>query len=102
MLNFSEALQFLKDGERVQRTGWNGKDMWIALGGTPVVLEADKFWNKHSKAFAEQNGGKATVDPYIIMKTAQGSIQMGWLASQADLLATDWLLVAPEEQTKAA
>lgn len=102
MLTFSQALDYMKEGERVARTGWNGKDMWIALGGTPVVLEAEKFWNKHSRAFAEKNGGSATVDPYIIMKTAQGSIQMGWLASQADLLANDWLLVAPEEMKEAA
>ena len=31
--SFSEALQALKDGYRVQRSGWNGKNMWVALGG---------------------------------------------------------------------
>jgi len=93
-MNFSQALEALKNDNRVTRTGWNGKDMWIALGGTPVTLDAEKFWNRHSRAHAEANGGTAIVDPYIIMKTAQGSIQMGWLASQADLLAEDWEVVA--------
>jgi hypothetical protein len=31
--------------------------MWIAIGGTPVILEAEKFRNIHSKAHAIANGG---------------------------------------------
>jgi hypothetical protein len=31
--------------------------------------------------------------PYITMKTADGSIVMGWLASQPDMLADDWVIV---------
>lgn len=93
LFNFGDAIANLKAGNRVARSGWNGKGMWIALGGTPVTLEADKFWNPHSKAHAIANGGKAVVDPYFIMKTAQQSIQMGWVPSQADILADDWQLV---------
>lgn len=92
-VTFSEALNALKDGQRVARQGWIGKGMWIALSGTPVILEADKFWNKHSKAHAEANGGRAVVDPYIIMKTAQQSIQMGWTPSQSDWVADDWIVL---------
>lgn len=102
MLNFSEALIEMKTGNRVARTGWNGKDMWVALGGTPVTLESEKFWNPHTKQFAVDNGGSATVEPYIVMKTAQGTIQMGWLASQADLLSEDWYVVAYNHNTTAA
>ena len=90
MANYQAALTDLQNGNKVARAGWNGKNMWIALGGDSVVLEADKFWNKHTKAFAEANGGSAIVDPYFIMKTAQNTIQMGWVPSQADQLATDW------------
>lgn len=89
-MDFGDALRAMKDGKRVARAGWNGKGMWIAVGGTPVTLAADKFWNEHSKRHAEGNGGSAVVDPYIIMKTAQDSILMGWLASQSDMLAEDW------------
>lgn len=95
--SFSEALQALKDGYRVQRNGWNGKNMWIALGSGNVKLPADKFWNPHSKAHAENNGGSATVDSYFIMKTAQDTIQMGWVPSQADMLAEDWVVLENEE-----
>lgn len=89
-MSFEEILPRLKAGEKFCRKNWNGHNMWIALGGAPVILEAEKFWNPHARKHATQAGGKAVVDPYFIMKTSQGSIQMGWLASQADLLANDW------------
>lgn len=92
-LSFGLAIEALKQGKRVARSGWNGKGMWLALGGTPVTLEADKFWNPHSKAHAIANGGSAVVEPYIIMKTVRESIQMGWNPTQSDVLADDWLIV---------
>ena len=91
-LNFGEALAHLKNGYCVARDGWNGKDMWIALGSGSVALEAEKFWNPHSRAHAEKMGGTAEVSPYIIFKTADDKIQMGWQPSQADVLAEDWVI----------
>lgn len=89
-MSFGEALTAIKNGFKVARSGWNGKGMWIALGKGVSALPADKFWNLHSKQHAIENGGYANVDQYIIMKTASGSICMGWLASQADILSNDW------------
>lgn len=95
MADFGQAIKALKAGEKVARKGWNGKDMWIALSdnleGKP--LEADKFWNPHSRQAAVDNGGSMTVLPCIIMKTATNEILMGWLASQTDILAEDWIIV---------
>ena len=42
---------------------------------------------------ALQNGGTVKVMPYVTMKTANGAIVMGWLASQTDMLAEDWEVV---------
>jgi hypothetical protein len=99
-LTFSKALLGLQAGERLQREGWNGKNMWIALGAGSIAFPAEKFWNPHAFQFAESNGGTATVDSYFIMKTAQGTIQMGWVPSQADMLANDWqtLVDEPKQQ----
>lgn len=100
-LTFSAALHGLQAGERLQREGWNDKNMWVTKGeGSGTPLEADKFWNPHVRSFAESNGGGAIVDPYFIMKTAQGTIQMGWVPSQADMLANDWqtLVDEPKQQ----
>jgi hypothetical protein len=60
-------------GERVQRAGWNGKGMWLAL----QVPDA------HSKMTL----------PYIYVSTAQGDL-VPWLASQTDMLASDWSVFA--------
>jgi hypothetical protein len=73
-MNFSDALEDLKDGKRVARKGWNGKGMWLEL----QVPDA------HSKMTL----------PYIFMKTACDN-QVPWLANQTDLLADDWQDVAP-------
>jgi hypothetical protein len=86
------AVARMKDGDRVRRAGWNGKGMWIALSGPagPRSVPADGFWSEHNKQFAIEQGGAADVLPCVTMKTADGMILMGWLASQTDLLATDW------------
>lgn len=67
--DFGYALNCLKVGKKVTRPGWNGKGMWLALQ-TPDA------------------GSKMTL-PYIYMSTAQGAL-VPWLASQTDILATDW------------
>ena len=90
---FDGALQAMEAGHKVAREGWNGKGMWICKGEGNPSLPADKFWNPHTRAFAEQNGGFAEVLPYLILKTADGKILMGWLASQTDMLAKDWRVV---------
>lgn len=90
---FGEALDAAKTGKRIAREGWNGKGMWVCYGQGNPALEADKFWNPHTRKFAEENGGTAEVLPYLIFKTADNKILMGWLASQTDMLATDWCIL---------
>jgi GMP synthase-like glutamine amidotransferase len=92
-MTFGHAIEAMKQGAKVARAGWNGKGMWLALGAGNPANPASNFWNQHTRAFAEQNGGSAPVLPYIIMKTAAGEILMGWLASQTDMLAEDWIVV---------
>lgn len=92
-LNFGLALEALKKGHRVARAGWNGKGMWLCLGGGKENVKAGDFWNPHTHAFAISNGGMAEVLPTIIMKTADDKVLMGWLASQTDMLADDWQIV---------
>ena len=97
-MNFSQALESLKLGSKIQREGWNGKGMYLTLvQGYPV--------NGHLNAAAvdsEVEGrtqGKAgQMLSHIVMKTAGDSNYWGagysdyvpWLASQTDILAEDW------------
>lgn len=95
-MDFGQAIKALKEGKRVSREGWNGKDMWLSLSGrTSDVREltSDCFWSENNANYADANGGTAKVLPCITMKTATGEILMGWLASQSDMLAEDWGVV---------
>ena len=67
------AVTQMREGRRVARPGWNGKGMYLYLARE---LPGYEF------------------EPCIVMHTAQGKEQPGWLASQPDLLATDWELAA--------
>ena len=91
--SFSDALAYLKEiqGSCVAREGWNGKGMWLTLSPGGAV-PAEKLWAPANRKFAEDNGGVATVLPYITMKTADNKI-VPWLASQTDILAEDWVII---------
>ena len=97
-MTFGLALEALKQGKKVTRAGWNGKNMWLSLSG-PLegrVIGADQFWSENNQQWARQFGG-AMVLPCITMKTVNASgreaILMGWLASQTDMLSNDWSIV---------
>lgn len=94
-MNIGEAIEAIKRGERATRQGWNGKDMWIAYSpGMPDGIHWSSFWSLANRLYADkQPNGCVPVLPCITMKTASGEILMGWLASQTDLLADDWLIV---------
>jgi hypothetical protein len=87
------AVDALKAGLRVRRAGWNGKGMWLSLSDPAAdarEIPAENFWSRNNADYARSRGGSAKVLPCVTMKTATGEILMGWLASQTDLLATDW------------
>ena len=93
-MNFGEAIEALKEGKKVCRSGWNGKGMWLAYSPGHRGLPAEKFWAGPNREYAESQGGTADVLPCITMKTATGEVLMGWLASQTDMLADDWGIVS--------
>lgn len=90
--DFGWALDALKQGKRVAREGWNGKGMYLWLLPAATV-PADWCKEPHLKELAEHNGGSVVCLPSIRMKTADGKVLTGWLASQTDMMADDWVLV---------
>lgn len=92
-LTFGIAIESMKKGFKVARSGWNGKGMWIAISPGYKGLDAKEIWNDHNKEAAIQNGGKIDIPPYVTMKTADNKIVCGWLASQTDMLAEDWQVI---------
>lgn len=92
-LTFGVALELLKRGEKVARIGWNGKGMFLVMTeGSEVPTE--KMRNDVTRGYYEKEG-KDTVKicPHIDMKAADGTMTIGWVASQVDMLAEDWLIV---------
>lgn len=133
-MNFGQAIELVKSGQRVARAGWNGKGMFVflqkgkvgavAYNGTNYLTgekverlivngertveifksedpNADNLMNAiggvnrnlfdfELREKVEQIGDVQTAMPSLVMKTADGSHVVGWLASQTDILAEDW------------
>lgn len=84
MMDFGQALSFVKTGARAFRAGWNGKGMFIFLvGGSTFEVSRAPLLG----IFEE--GTVIDYHAHIDMKTADGTI-VPWLASQTDILAEDW------------
>jgi hypothetical protein len=88
-MDFADAIRALKDGAKVARKGWNGKDMWLCY--MPGMTVPEGMVNGRTKKFWPK--GDLPVGGYIVMRTAQGGWQPGWLASQNDMLADDWEII---------
>lgn len=82
-MDFGKAIQLLKQGKRVARKGWNGKNQYIELATNISYKNANE---ETINAEHEAIGNKA------IAFVGTSGVQLGWLASQADILAEDWIL----------
>ena len=87
-MDFSKAMYLLKDGKKLQRRGWNGKNQYIELVTTILYINAEGNIINLSN---NDTGIKA-----IAFQGTSGT-QIGWLASQADMLAEDWQIVEEEK-----
>ena len=96
-MTFGNAIEVMKEGKRVARRGWNGKNMFIFLT-RGSRLDLNDFPASSQKMLSIKITGSVGLDQLIIndhidMKTADGSITIGWTASQADMLSDDWFIV---------
>ncbi|MEE0265011.1 MAG: DUF2829 domain-containing protein [Acutalibacteraceae bacterium] len=81
---FGEAIRLIKQGKKVARKGWNGKSQYIELATNISYRTANgEVINAEHNAI----GNKA------IGFVGTSGVQLGWLASQADMLAEDWITV---------
>lgn len=80
---FGEAIRRLKNGQKVARKGWNGKQQYCELATNIGYVNANK---EVINCEHEAIGNKA------IDFVGTSGVQMGWLASQADMLAEDWCI----------
>lgn len=84
---FDTALNMLREGKKLCRQGWNGKNMYIYLAvGSKFQVSRPPI----SKFVPE--GTWVEYRPHIDMRCADGSF-VPWVASQSDILAYDWSIV---------
>ena len=85
-MTFGDAIQAAKLGKRIARKGWNGKEQYVELGTdfTYRTLDGDGLLCYHED-----------IDTKALVFVGTRGRQVGWLASQADMLADDWK-VLPE------
>lgn len=83
-MNFGEAIIAMKEGKQVQRSGWNGKNQYIELASNISYVNAKgETVNANHDAIGNQ----------AVAFVGTSGVQLGWLASQADMLANDWKIV---------
>lgn len=83
-MTFGLALELLKKGKKVARKGWNGKEQYIELA---------KRISYASPQDLIINADHQDIGNCAIAFVGTRGIQLGWLASQADMLAEDWVLI---------
>ena len=80
-MDFGQAIQLVKKRKRVQREGWNGKGQYIELA------MCISYTNANGQVI---NAEHDAIGNSAIAFVGTSGVQLGWLASQADMLANDW------------
>jgi hypothetical protein len=92
-MTFGHAIEALKKGHKVARTGWNGKGMWLVLvpGQSNVNLsEGTPYSNALRLKSCEI---LHHIDMWTINSQGRRAMLPGWVASQSDILSDDWSII---------
>lgn len=84
-MGFGAAIEAAKRGCRIQRRGWNGKNQYVELASCISYTNA---------AGDTVNADHDAIGKQAFAFVGTSGVQMGWLASQADMLADDWEIVS--------
>ena len=83
-MDFGEAIRNAKQGKKIRRAGWNGKNQHVELATDISYRNADgEIVNCDHDAIGNM----------ALAFVGTSGVQMGWLASQSDMLTDDWSIV---------
>lgn len=83
-MNFGLAIEAAKKGKKIARKGWNGKSQYVELASNIGYVNPEgEIVNPDHEAI----GNKA------LAFVGTSGVQLGWLASQSDMLAEDWYII---------
>lgn len=80
---FGEAIEAVKKGAKISRCGWNGKEQYVE------VATCISYVNSRGELV---NAEHEDILDHALAFVGTRGVQIGWLASQADMLAEDWLI----------
>lgn len=83
-MTIGQAIEAIKQGRRCARKCWNGKGQYIELAKNVSYISPN---GEIANVNHEAMGNKA------VAFVGTSGVQLGWLASQADLLSEDWYIV---------
>ena len=88
-LTFGQAIDACRyGGAKIQRVNWNGE-------GQFVRFEYITAYEDGGRAYPDERtvGSDCFVFHFVNRKTGETGIQVGWIASHADMSASDWRIV---------
>lgn len=94
-MKFGEAIECARNGKKIAREGWNGKNMYVYMteGRTiPMGIWGVRMPSQELTE-VEKERGYVIIKPHLDMMNAQGERIIGWSATQSDMLAKDWYVV---------
>ena len=93
ILTFGVAVEAMKKGHKLARTGWNVKGMFVVYQkGYPQGISCNA---QTAKAWGMNEGDLFKCEPYLQIQMVNGSHSM-WVPSINDVLADDWNIVDGE------
>lgn len=88
-MSFEMAVYMLKQGYKVARKGWNGKNMFLFLRKGRIINNVEPTAEMVQGTDRDWFESRS----HICMRDAEGKCVVGWLASQTDMLEDDWIIV---------
>lgn len=89
-IDFSQALQAVKDGAQIARAGWNGAGQYVFLVKPPQSAAPNE--PKYEVNLDDRYESIDGLTPFLMLRNAQGNF-CPWVPSTGDLLAEDWIEV---------
>jgi hypothetical protein len=92
-MNFSEALELIKKGKKLTRSGWNGNKLGEGKPMFVYLVDGSEFTvNRAPLNKIYKEGTNIKYRPHIDLCAADGSCGV-WSISNNDALADDWEVV---------
>jgi hypothetical protein len=102
-MNFGQAIEALKEGKKVQRTGWNGKGLFVFMQvpstiNREIVPKMQSLPQSVKDEFERRfNDPNEQIDAIYydnqLALVNPSNLITGWAASVSDSLANDWVIL---------